>query len=242
MAEYYARSINSALPDETFIVDSGAGCHVDPDTIVTDPDNKTRLTGFLGEATWTKGRGHIPLSIYDDLTGHTVDIDITNADNVTTSRASLLSMGKLINDGWHFDLSQGSVYAYTPTGIRVTLNLGSDNVLRMPRNLRTGKDAEPLPINTVRQSTKEQVTSEFLHKLFNHANADKVHRTLGVTQGYKQPSEPLPGCYCQACAKANSRRKGLSRKVNVCMTSTSYCNQRGQRGQHGQRGQRHSQH
>ena len=81
-------------------------------------------------------------------------------------------MGKLINDGWHFDLSQGSVYAYTPTGIRVTLNLGSDNVLRMPRNLRTGKDAEPLPINTVRQSTKEQVTSEFLHKLFNHANAD----------------------------------------------------------------------
>ena len=242
MAEYYSRSINSALPDETFIVDSGAGCHVDPDTIVTDPDNKTRLTGFLGEATWTKGRGHIPLSIYDDLTGHTVDIDITNADNVTTSRASLLSMGKLINDGWHFDLSQGSVYAYTPTGIRVTLNLGSDNVLRMPRNLRTGKDAEPLPINTVRQSTKEQVTSEFLHKLFNHANADKVHRTLGVTQGYKQPSEPLPGCYCQACAKANSRRKGLSRKVNACMTSTSHCNQRGQRGQHGQRGQRHSQH
>ena len=86
----------------------------------------------------------------------------------------------------------------------------------MPRNIRTGKDAEPLPINTVRQSSKEQVTSEFLHKLFNHANADKVHRTLGVTQGFKQPTEPLPGCYCNACAKANSRRKGLSRKINAC--------------------------
>ena len=86
----------------------------------------------------------------------------------------------------------------------------------MPRNLRTGQDADPLPINTVRPSTKEQVTSEFLYKLFNHANADKVHRTLGVTQGYKQPSEPLPGCYYQSCAKANSRRKGLSHKINVC--------------------------
>ena len=86
----------------------------------------------------------------------------------------------------------------------------------MPRNLRTGKDADPLPINTVRPSTKEQVTSEFCHKLFNHANADKVHRTLGVTQGHKQPTEPLPGCYCQSCAKANSCRKGLSRKINVC--------------------------
>ena len=182
----------------------------------TDPDNKTRLTGFLGDATWTKGRGHIPLRIHDDFTGHTVDIDINNADNVTNSRVSLLSMGKLINDGWHFDLSQGSAYAYTPTGIRVTLDLGRDNVLRMPRNLRTGQDADPLPINTVRPSTKEQVTSEFLHKLFNHANPDKIHRTLGVTQGYKQPEAPLPGCYCQACAKANSRRKGLSRKVNSC--------------------------
>ena len=60
------------------------------------------------------------------------------------------------------------------------------------------------------------VLIQFLHKLFNHANADKVHRTLGVTQGYKQPSEPLPGCYCQSCAKANSRRKGLSRKINLC--------------------------
>ena len=115
MAEYYSRSINSALPGDNFVMDSGAGCHVDPDTIVTDPDNKTRLTGFLGEATWTKGRGHIPLRIHDDLTGHTVDIDINNADNVTNSRVSLLSMGKLINDGWHFDLSQGSAYAYTPT-------------------------------------------------------------------------------------------------------------------------------
>ena len=216
MAEYYSRSINSALPGDNFVMDSGAGCHVDPDTIVTDPDNKTRLTGFLGEATWTKGRGHIPLRIHDDLTGHTVDIDINNADNVTKSRVSLLSMGKLINDGWHFDLSQGSAYAYTPTGIRVTLDLGRDNVLRMPRDLRTGQDADPLPINTVRPSTKEQVTSEFLHKLFNHANPDKIHRTLGVTQGYKQPEAPLPGCYCQACAKANSRRKGLSRKVNIC--------------------------
>ena len=87
MVEYYSRSINSALPDETFIVDSGAGCHVNPDTIVTDPDNKIRLTRFLG--TWTKGRGHIPLGIYDDLRGHTLDIDINNADNATTSRGDI---------------------------------------------------------------------------------------------------------------------------------------------------------
>ena len=66
-------------------------------------------------------------------------------------------------------------------------------------------------INAVKH-TDEGVNPAFLHQLFNHANPDRIHRTLGATKGIKQPHSPLPGCHCTACAAANSRRKGLSHK------------------------------
>ena len=67
----------------------------------------------------------------------------------------------------------------------------------------------------VRTNTTEEASSEFFHCLFNHAHADKVHRTLGATTGYKQPDKPvpslpsIPSCHCEACATAISRKRGL---------------------------------
>ena len=92
--------------------------------------------------------------------------------------------------------------------------MGVDDVLRLPHTLREGDSSKQLPsapINAVSKSD-DGVNPEFLHQLFNHGNPDKIHRTLGVTRGFKQPHSPLPGCHCTSCASANARRKGLSHK------------------------------
>ena len=89
------------------------------------------------------------------------------------------------------------------------------DVLRLPHQVRQGKDADQLPINAVRAVTKEGATWEFLHRLFNHASADKVHRTLAVTKGFKQPEKPLESHFCEACALGNARSRGLRQHTCV---------------------------
>lgn len=165
------------------------------------------------------------MTIQDDLTGDTIPIDVDDADYSDEAVSSLLSLCKLIRKNWKFNLELGSLYAYAPNGSRITLHMGDDDVLRLPHNDREGKEAEPLPnINPVSlvKHTAQAATSTFLHRLLNHSNPDKVHRTLGVTKGLKQPHSPLPGCYCASCALANARKKGLSHKqYSVYAVSTS---------------------
>ena len=78
-------------------------------------------------------------------------------------------------------------HAFTPTGQRVELIVGSDDVLRIPHSIREGDASKQLhkaPINAVRK-TCEGVNVEFLHQLFNHGNPDKIRRTLNnaIAQG-----------------------------------------------------------
>ena len=214
LTEHYRRNISTDDYSSTSIIDSGASRHVSPDVNILAPDDKVKLTSFTGKETWTSGNGYIPIDCHDDLTGNTFSIDIDNADHSTDTVSSLLSMCKLLRAGWKFDLELGSTFAFTPTGQRVELIVGTDDVLRIPHTLREGDHAKQLPtaiINAVKH-TDEGVNPTFLHQLFNHANPDKIHRTLGATKGIKQPHSPLPGCHCTACAVANSRRKGLSHK------------------------------
>ena len=102
--------------------------------------------------------------------------------------------------------------------------MNDDNVLRMPRTLREDKEAlpvhDPATIN-VAQKTQEGVTSDFLHRLFNHSNPEKVHQTLGVTSGIKQPDCQMKGCYCTSCAQANARRRGLKHTQFSMMAALS---------------------
>ena len=109
---------------------------------------------------------------------------IDNADHSTETVSTLLSMRKLLRAGWKFDLELGTTSAFTPTGQRVDIIMGVDDVLRLPHTLREGDSSKQLPsapINAVRKSD-DGVNPEFLHQLFNHGNPDKIHRTLGVTR------------------------------------------------------------
>ena len=215
LSENYRRLINVANANAGSILDSGAARHVSNKVKITDPDVKCKLTSFTGKESWTEGNGYIPTTLHDDLSGTDFPLDIEDADYSSESVSSLLSLCKLLRSHWKFELSLGNLYAFTPTGHRVTLLMGDDDVLRLPHGTREGGAAEKLPeinpCNAV-QLTAQAATSNFLHRLFNHGNADKIHRTLGVTKGFKQPDKPIESPYCASCATANARKKGLSHK------------------------------
>ena len=136
-------------------------------------------------------------------------------DHLDNAAASLLSMGKLLRKGWKFNLELNDLKAVTPNGEIVQLKLSVDDVLRLPHKVRQGKDAEQLPINAVKAITREGATWEFLHRLLNHASSDKIHRTLAVTKGFKQPDKPIQSQFCEGCALGNARSRGLHQHTCV---------------------------
>ena len=138
-------------------------------------------------------------------------------DNLSTVAAPILSLGKLLREGWAFHFEGKDLYALTPGGAhKLQVKLGEDNILRLPHTIRTGKDSEPLPspgkVSAVRH-TIDKATSQLLHDIFNHASMEKIFQTLGVTKGYKQVR--LPDFHCDACPQAKARRRGISHKVHM---------------------------
>ena len=59
--------------------------------------------------------------------------------------AELLSMGKLINQGWRFNLSSQNLQATLPSGEIVALDLSDDHILLLPHDNREGDKATQLP-------------------------------------------------------------------------------------------------
>ena len=212
---HYENVVYQESLKRTSVLDSGAARHVHPDVIITDTENRTRLSSFTGEDVWTDGVGYIPCEFHDDLTSKPFKLDIDDADYVKGITCTLISMGKLIKQGWKFTFELAELIGWTPSGHKVQCTLGDDNVIRIPHGVRTGDEAAELPIpagdysiGTVSNS-KESATSAWLHATFNHASQDKIWHTLGVTAGFKQPAKPFEDCFCTACATANARGKGL---------------------------------
>ena len=147
---------------------------------VVDEDDVIKLTSFTGEPAWTTGNGYIPMTIQTDHQSKPVDIDIEDADRFAGTQATLLSLVKLVNSNWKFDLGPEGLYAYLPDGERVTL-VSRDNVLYLPHITRTNEAAKQNGIHNVSRQP-EYATSKFFHKLFNHANAEKVNKTLDFSE------------------------------------------------------------
>ena len=215
LTQYYRNCIFLAEQQDSIILDSGAGRHIDNRTKIIDPEYRMRLTGFTGEESWTSGSGYLPLELHDFESSTDFQIDIEDVDHLDNAAASLLSMGKLLRKGWKFNLELNDLKAVTPNGEIVQLKLSVDDVLRLPHKVRQGKDAEQLPINAVRAINREGATWEFLHRLLNHASSDKIHRTLAVTKGFKQPDKPLQSQFCEGCALGNARSRGLHQHTCV---------------------------
>ena len=99
LPEFYEFTINAASKEKSSILDSGAARHVHPETVVTDPDSRCRLTSFTGQTQWTDGNGFIPLELYDELSGKHFDFDIEDSDAMAGATSSLLSLCKLLRKG-----------------------------------------------------------------------------------------------------------------------------------------------
>ena len=61
----------------------------------------------------------------------------------------------------------------------------------------------------------------FLHDVLNHTSAEKVRRTLEVTDGYK--AVRFPPHHCPSCSKAKARAFGLSQQRPVQTLSEPVC-------------------
>ena len=90
-------------------------------------DNRTRLSSFTGEDVWTGGIGYIPCEFQDDLTSKPFKLDIDDTDYVKGIACTLISMGKLIKQGWKFTFELAElvgVVAWTPSGHKFTVHWG----------------------------------------------------------------------------------------------------------------------
>lgn len=132
------------------VLDSGSSKHLHTKVQVTHADDVASLTGFDSSSqavTWTEGNGYLPLAIKDTRSGETVSVDLYDADKLNTVALDLLSMGKMIRAKWEFHFeSEDKMYAIPPQNqAEFDLKLGSDDIIRFPHSLRTGKAAAPLP-------------------------------------------------------------------------------------------------
>ena len=209
------------------VLDSGSGRHISPDTHVTESDDTIPLSGFDSSipSTWTQGSGYLPLVMKDANSDANVSIDITDADKLDCVVCPILSMGKMLRIGYSFELSDPKeMWAVSPDGQhRFRIELGDDDILRLPHDLRTGKDARPLPRQSgvltnkdFKVGTPEPVlvarkpkdtNAETLHDIFCHCAAAKIQRTLEHTVGFKP--EVVPEVECMVCAQTKARRRGL---------------------------------
>ena len=108
---HYENLVYQVSNERTSVLDSGAARHVHPDVIITDMDNRTRLSSFTGEDVWSDGIGYIPCEFQDDLTSKPFKLDIDDADYVKGITCTLISMAKLIKQGWKFTFELAALVA-----------------------------------------------------------------------------------------------------------------------------------
>ena len=206
---------------EGSVLDSGASRHLSSKTFVTDSESVIALTGFDHSKQWTQGMGYLPLTAHDEISNQQIQLDINEVDKINGLASEILSLGKLLRHGYEFYFTNygKDCYGYTPgRSAKLRVELGLDDILRLPHKLREGVDSIPLPttndsasVMAVRRTLSE-LDAHFLHDLFNHSGMERIHRTIMVTQGYT--TKRFHDHHCASCAVAKARRKGLSHSKN----------------------------
>ena len=204
------------------VLDSGSSRNLSKKTIVTDPDDRKSLVGFNGSSDWTDGSGYLPLQFTDEDTGAVHKYDLPQVDSMQVKN-DILCMGKLLRLHWDFHFTDGGAecIAVSPCrGFTVRIQLGSDDILRMPHGIRTGKDSVPLPNAPLGQVEQAAVLAlkrsasdaghELLHSVFNHCGNEKLFQTLGHTRGYVQVR--LSPSHYNTCAITKARAFGLKQR------------------------------
>jgi hypothetical protein len=173
------------------VLDSGSSRHLSPRTQVTHSDDKLSLTGFDKSMAWTDGNGYLPLKLHEARSDKSISLDLYDADKFDGIEP-ILSMGKMIRLGWKFYFEGASnCYAVAPDGLsKFMVELGDDDVIRLPHDVRDGAKALPIPATPATSNvlavrrTIEQMNAGILHDIFCHRSMEKIFRTLENTVGY----------------------------------------------------------
>jgi hypothetical protein len=182
------------------VLDSGSSKHLHTQVQVTHSEDRCSISGFESntEPTWTQGNGYLPLTARDTVTGQDRPFDVWDSDKLNTVALDILSLGKLVRSGWSFYFeSSDKLVAVTPDKqSRFRVELGDDDTLRLPHEMRSGKQAAPLPailqqdINRLSaqvlhaKRVPEGLNATLLHEIFLHRGMEKVYKTLLHTWGY----------------------------------------------------------
>ena len=131
------------------VLDSGSSKHLHSQVQVPHSDDLTSITGFESNTkpTWTQGTGYLPLTACDAVTGQPRSFDVSDLDKLSTVALDILSLGKLIRANWSFYVeSADNLVAVTPDKrSRFRVELGDDDILRLPHEMRSGRQSAPLP-------------------------------------------------------------------------------------------------
>ena len=190
------------------VLDSGSSRHVSRRVKVTDPTAVTMLRGFSGETKASGGTGDLNVRV-ETTSGAKININFDDADQVDTASHDLLSLGKMIKDGWSFHLDDSDhLKAWSPKGEEIVLALTDSDLLSLP--LSGGE------VNQISR-LMDKPSATFLHRTLNHGSAMKICKTLEHTQGYK--AKGVPDVKCPSCALTKSMRRAIGRgrlsEINV---------------------------
>ena len=161
------------------VLDSGSSRHLSPRTQVTHSDDKLSLTGFDKSMAWTDGNGYLPLKLHEARSDKSISLDLYDADKFDGIEP-ILSMGKMIRLGWKFYFEGTSnCYAVAPDGLsKFMVELGDDDVIRLPHDVRDGAKALPIPATPATSNvlavrrTVEQMNAGILHDIVCHRSME----------------------------------------------------------------------
>ena len=169
-------------------LDSGSSRHIHPDAVVTDADHTVSLTGFDSSQQWTSGYGYLPVQFLSRETGATVSQDVQSVVVMQNLVHPILLMGSLIRSGYDFVLGDSGkdMYATIPGGDTVRLELGVDDIVRLPHAIRTSRSKEALLVLKLQSvgaisRTMKEMNGVIMHQVFNHSNRETLYYTLTNT-------------------------------------------------------------
>ena len=132
-ADVYSLRIHGDFHTEGFaVLDSGSSRHVSRRVKVTDPNAMIMLRGFSRETKASGGTGDLNVRV-TTTSGAKIDINLDAADQIDTASHDLLSVGRLIKEGWSFHLDDSDhLKAWSPEGEEIMLALTDSDLLSLP--------------------------------------------------------------------------------------------------------------
>jgi hypothetical protein len=193
------------------ILDSGAGVHLSDDVQADDDTHRIMVAGFDGSTQCTKGTGSLSCFFEDAITSENFNYTIKNINKISGTK-TLISLGLLIRAGFTFHVhSVDEILLYTPQKRHCIKGyLKQDNILYISYTLQ-----QPKQSHYANKRTIQEASYSTLHSIFNHCGFVKLQHTMEHVSGLTLPADGIKDCFCETCAMARAKRKGLSKKVSV---------------------------